>query len=100
MSTTTLPDPLALAQVKQLLNKSLRIVLNDGRVFMGTFAGTDKQLNLLLINTDEYRLSPPELANTNGRFVGLVMIPRRLIVSIETPSNMEAGRDDRGDLYA
>lgn len=96
MSAATLqavPVSTALSEIKQLLQKSLRITLTDGRIFLGTFAGTDKQLNILLINTDEFRLTPPELANPNGRFVGLVMIPRRLVVRIEAPCRDSGDRD-------
>lgn len=70
---------------------------------MGTFAGTDRLLNILLINTDEFRLPTPPVSesgsadddggagssavsynpNPNGRFVGLVLIPWRLVVKAE-----------------
>ncbi|THH33596.1 hypothetical protein EUX98_g570 [Antrodiella citrinella] len=91
-------DTPALAQVKQLLHKSLRITIDDGRIFLGTFAGTDKQLNILLINADEFRLSPLEHANPNGRFVGLVMVPRRMIVRVEAPLTADGGGER--DMYA
>ena len=103
MSTQTYPDTPALAQIKRYLQKPLRITITDGRIFLGTFAGTDKQLNVLLISTDEFRLSPPELANPSGRFVGLVMVPRRLIVRIEAPVGISSGGDagrGRNDMYA
>jgi len=72
-----------LPELERLLRQTLRITIKDGRIFLGSFAGTDKQLNILLANTDEFRLTPPESANPNGRFVGLVMIPRSLVVKIE-----------------
>ena len=37
---------------------------------------------MLLINTDEFKLAPPH-ANPLGRFVGLVLVPWRLVVKIE-----------------
>ncbi|KAH8106139.1 hypothetical protein BXZ70DRAFT_417758 [Cristinia sonorae] len=106
LHVTTMSAPLqnekpALAHVKQFLNKPLRITITDQRIFLGTFVGTDKQLNILLVNTDEYRFTPPELANPNGRFVGLVMIPRRLIVRVEVSRSGDEGAEvGKGDMYA
>lgn len=53
-ATSSTPTP-ALARLTALLRQLLRITTRDGRVFLGTFAGTDKLLNVLLINTEEYR---------------------------------------------
>ncbi|KAJ3484356.1 hypothetical protein NLI96_g5704 [Meripilus lineatus] len=80
---TTTVDPKPVQELKNLLRETLRITTSDGRIFLGTFAGTDSQLNVLLANTDEFRLSPPDSVNLDGRYVGLVMIPRRLVVKIE-----------------
>ena len=77
------PSPNA-EQLKALLRSTLRVSVTDNRVFLGTFAGTDKLLNILLINTDEYRVGPdagPDGAD--GRYVGQVMIPWRLVVRVE-----------------
>ncbi|PSS37323.1 hypothetical protein PHLCEN_2v800 [Hermanssonia centrifuga] len=76
-------DTPAIQSLKSLLRQSLRITILDGRIFLGTFAGTDKQLNILLINTDEFRLAPRQHINPDGRFVGLVLIPWRLVVKVE-----------------
>ncbi|RDX51516.1 hypothetical protein OH76DRAFT_1346720 [Lentinus brumalis] len=81
-------------QLKALLRTTLRISVTDGRVFLGTFAGTDKQLNLLLINTDEYRVGPDAGPDAlDGRYVGQVMIPWRLVVRVE--SRLEGGQQAR-----
>ncbi|KAG6850174.1 dolichol-P-mannose synthesis [Arthromyces matolae] len=45
----------ALAHLKALLRQVLRVTVDDGRVFLGTFAGTDQPLNILLINAEEFR---------------------------------------------
>lgn len=74
------PSP-ALFRLKRLLRQILRITINDGRVFIGTFAGTDQPLNLLLLNTEEYNMGPD--ANPDGRYVGQVLIPWRLVVKVE-----------------
>ncbi|KAI1790456.1 hypothetical protein LXA43DRAFT_505417 [Ganoderma leucocontextum] len=84
-------------QLKVLLRKTLRVSVTDGRVFLGTFAGTDKQLNILLINTDEYRLGPDAGSDgLDGRYVGQVMIPWRLVVRVETHA---AGDRTRSTAY-
>lgn len=91
--------PSALQHVKGLLNQMLRIAITDGRIFIGTFAGTDKPLNILLINAEEYRIGPDE--NPDGRYVGQVLIPWRLVVKVEAqgegPRNPSGDRVERGD---
>ena len=73
-------DTEAIQTLKSLLRSTLRIITNDSRAFIGTFVGTDKSLNILLLNTEEFRLDAD--ANPAGRFVGQVMIPWRLIKDI------------------
>ncbi|KIJ21324.1 hypothetical protein PAXINDRAFT_58002, partial [Paxillus involutus ATCC 200175] len=63
-----------------LLKETLRIVTSDNRVFIGTFVGTDRLLNILLVNTEEYILPTEE---PTGRYVGQVMVPWRLITQVE-----------------
>ncbi|KAI0825363.1 hypothetical protein BC628DRAFT_1374763 [Trametes gibbosa] len=71
-------------RLKGLLKQTLRISVGDGRIFIGTFAGTDKQLNILLINADEYRRGPDAGPDgPEGRYVGQIMVPWRLIVCVE-----------------
>ncbi|KAI0762391.1 hypothetical protein C8Q74DRAFT_147589 [Fomes fomentarius] len=82
-------------QLKALLRTTLRVTVVDGRVFLGTFAGTDKQLNILLVNTDEYRLGPDAGSDgLDGRYVGQVMIPWRLVVRVESRAD-----GDRAQAY-
>lgn len=71
----------SLSAVRSLLNDILRVTVADGRIFLGTFVGTDRELNILLLNSDEFRLGPNE--NPNGRFVGQVLIPWRLVKRVE-----------------
>ena len=84
----------AVEALKSLFNQTLRVTIRDGRVFLGTFAGTDKLLNILLINTDEYRYSPPQHANPRGRFVGLVLLPWRLVTKVEAHAPHKAQEVD------
>lgn len=59
------------------LNFKARIKITDGRVFIGTFMCIDKQKNVILANTREYR-------EDEERLVGLVMIPGEHLVKMET----------------
>lgn len=73
-------DTEAIRNLKSIFRGTLRIITDDNRAFVGTFVGTDKSLNILLLNTEEFRLDTGE--NTPGRYVGQVMIPWRIIQNI------------------
>ncbi|KAF8815286.1 hypothetical protein BYT27DRAFT_7040262, partial [Phlegmacium glaucopus] len=59
----------------------------DSCIFLGTFAGTDKPLNIILINAERYRIfqGPGQRVklNENERFVGQVLLPWKMIVKVE-----------------
>lgn len=74
----------AVEALKELLNRTLRIACSDGRVFVGTFVCVDKQLNIILANADEYSVSKPD-----GRYVTMVMVPWRLVVSVCAPNDAD-----------
>jgi N-alpha-acetyltransferase 38, NatC auxiliary subunit len=74
----------AIPQLKALLRQTLRISVQDDRVFVGMFVGTDQLLNLLIVNAEEYR---PQRANSNGRYIGQVLIPWSLITLVEVREN-------------
>jgi len=69
----------------------MRVTVSDGRVFLGSFAGTDQPLNILLVNTEEYQ--PKREENLDGRYVGQVVIPWRLIVKIEAEPPRDPARN-------
>jgi len=73
-------DTEAIRNLRNILCGTLRVIVNDNRAFVGTFVGTDKSLNILLLNTEEFRLDAGE--DTAGRYVGQVMIPWRIIQAI------------------
>lgn len=79
-------------RLKDLLRETLRITIADGRIFLGTFVGTDSLLNVLLINTEEFRLGPEE--NRNGRYVGQVLIPWKLVVEAEALGRRQQDQTD------
>ena len=43
------------SELEALLKHPLRVQVKDGRVFIGCFYGTDKLLNVLLVDANEYR---------------------------------------------
>jgi len=69
--------------MQSYLQKPIRISTTDGRVFLGTFAGTDKPLNLLLSNAEEYKPAKSGGGMLEGRYVGMVLVPWRLVVKVE-----------------
>lgn len=84
MSSSPPPPPLegsSLDRMQSYLRQPLRISINDGRVFLGTFAGTDKPLNILLTNAEEYRIGMGQMLE--GRFVGQILIPWKLVTKVE-----------------
>ncbi|KAJ7223195.1 hypothetical protein GGX14DRAFT_351830 [Mycena pura] len=84
--------PAAVVSLRALLCETLRVTVADGRIFIGSFAGTDQPLNILLLNTDEFRLGPDE--NPDGRYVGQVLIPWRLVVKAEVHRADRAALDN------
>lgn len=85
-----------IAQLRGYLNHKARIAITDGRVFIGTFVCTDKQKNIILAHTTEYRggtalLTMGPLVTSHAlflfldehRIVGLVMIPGKHLVKME-----------------
>ncbi|KLO05923.1 hypothetical protein SCHPADRAFT_706958 [Schizopora paradoxa] len=79
-------DRPAVSQVKSLLQRTLRVLvsISDGRLFVGTFACVDKQLNIVLTNTEEFRLGPPgSPPPVQGRYVTMVMIPWKFVTKVE-----------------
>lgn len=78
----------ALDSLRSFLQKILRITTVDARIFIGTFAGTDKLLNIILINAEEYRISQSlgqkvMTVDEDGRCVGQVVLPWKMIAKVE-----------------
>ncbi|KAF1962502.1 hypothetical protein CC80DRAFT_487946 [Byssothecium circinans] len=98
----------ATSYLTQFIGKSLRIHTSDGRVFGGQFKCTDKDLNIILALTYEYRAPSAEVikktieasgnskANVewNSRYVGLVVIPGEHVRKIEfEESALQGGKN-------
>ncbi|KAI9865383.1 MAG: hypothetical protein M1813_002272 [Trichoglossum hirsutum] len=88
----------AISYLQSLLNRQLRVHTTDTRMFIGQLKCTDKDRNIILAGTHEYR-HPPSSAvmaaveqqaedgmtrlNMSSRFVGLVVVPGAYITKIE-----------------
>jgi len=93
-----IPDTPAVAKVRALLGKELRITIGDGRVFIGTFACTDRDLNLVLTSVYEFPVGyQNDHLVESGRFVGMLMFPWRHIVRVEVHIGGEAQAYDSDD---
>jgi small nuclear ribonucleoprotein (snRNP)-like protein len=76
-------DTEAIRNLKSILRGTLRIITHDDRAFVGTFVGTDKSLNILLVSTEEFRLGGrPGERPPAGRYVGQVMVPWHLVRNV------------------
>ncbi|KAF8999031.1 hypothetical protein BDZ89DRAFT_731223 [Hymenopellis radicata] len=102
-------------ELAPFLRQTLRITTTDSRIFLGAFAGTDKPLNIILVNAEEFRIvhtypkpdnadldaaeqdqesemerevriaheTEMRVENMDGRYVGHISIPWRMIVKVE-----------------
>jgi small nuclear ribonucleoprotein (snRNP)-like protein len=87
----------AISLLSQYLGRTLRVHTNDKRVFVGQMKCTDRECNIVLALTQEYRQPPDsELKATaektgeaktqvpfTNRYVGLVVVPGKYITKIE-----------------
>ncbi|KAI9856098.1 MAG: hypothetical protein M1824_005694 [Vezdaea acicularis] len=89
----------AIQYLSALLGKQLRITTTDTRMFIGEMKCTDKEQNVILAKTQEYRHPSPSAVsevisvdmnqpqsitlNMTSRFLGLVVVPGRYITKIE-----------------
>ena len=101
------PNSTALDSLRSFLQQVLRITTVDSRIFMGIFAGTDKPLNIVLVNAEEYRISqiPGQKVEIieDGRYVGQVLLPWKMIVKVEVQesdgASKKKGKDRRDNTY-
>lgn len=94
-------------QIRDWLNKPMRVSIIDGRVLVGVLLCTDRDRNLILGNCNEYIGSPSE--QEEFRVLGLALIPGQHIQSIyideefssishqTTSSIIQTNDDDKSD---
>merc|ERR1711953_985720 len=63
--------------LKSWLNKSMKVLMSDGRVLVGIFLCTDKAGNVIIGSCNEYTESSSE-----PRMLGLAMVPGKHIDKI------------------
>ena len=91
----------SVCKVRKLLNRRMRVMVTDGRIFEGTLSCLDKQGNLLLNNATEFsrrelqvsKTSLTPLADSKPRFdqrsLGLILIPKHARTSCQFQHFME-----------
>lgn len=77
---------LARCKLENLLNKSMRIRMTDGRTLVGLFLCTDRDCNVILGSAQEFLKSIDSFSQGEPRVLGLAMIPGHHVVSIEVES--------------
>ncbi|KAJ8254791.1 hypothetical protein GJAV_G00197390 [Gymnothorax javanicus] len=77
---------LARQKLENLLNKSMRIRMTDGRTLVGLFLCTDRDCNVILGSAQEFLKSSDSFSQGEPRVLGLAMIPGHHVVSIEVES--------------
>ncbi|RXN06813.1 N-alpha-acetyltransferase auxiliary subunit [Labeo rohita] len=77
---------LARCKLENLLNKSMRIRMTDGRTLVGLFLCTDRDCNVILGSAQEFLKSTDSFSQGEPRVLGLAMIPGHHVVSIEVES--------------
>ncbi|XP_066518150.1 N-alpha-acetyltransferase 38, NatC auxiliary subunit [Hoplias malabaricus] len=73
-------------KLENLLNKSMRIRMTDGRTLVGLFLCTDRDCNVILGSAQEFLKSTDSFSQGEPRVLGLAMIPGHHVVSIEVES--------------
>ncbi|KAL1597173.1 hypothetical protein SLS60_008755 [Paraconiothyrium brasiliense] len=96
----------ATSYLSQFIGQPMRIHTSDGRVFGGQMKCTDKDRNIILALTYEYRApsaevirkaveesgNPSAAVNWNSRYVGLVVIPGAHVKKIEFEESQLLGQ--------
>ncbi|KAK0640480.1 hypothetical protein DIS24_g9284 [Lasiodiplodia hormozganensis] len=100
-SPSTVSPTQAITYLTQFIGRNLRVHVTDKRMFIGQMKCTDKDRNIILALTHEYR--PPSEAAIraaiassgdpsvqlplSSRYVGLVVVPGRYVTRIECEEN-------------
>lgn len=81
-------------KARRLLYRRLKVGVEDGRMFEGKFHCLDKQGNIILYDTVEFRNVPGAgRAPVEQRSLGLVLIPARCRTSCHVECSLEEKMD-------
>ncbi|KAJ4912578.1 Small nuclear ribonucleoprotein family protein [Raphanus sativus] len=87
-STTSDLDPIA--RVRKLLFRQMLVGIKDGRFFLGSFHCIDKQGNIILQDTVEYRsVRRSSPSPTEQRCLGMILIPASCRTSCHVDCSIE-----------
>lgn len=78
----------------QWIDFRVRLTIQDGRMMVGTFLAFDKHMNIVLADTDEYRVTKSKktgVAKQIKRTLGLVIVRGENIVSFTAESIASTG---------
>ncbi|KAL6198151.1 hypothetical protein ACLB2K_027943 [Fragaria x ananassa] len=80
----------AVTRVKKLIFRRMLVGIKDGRFFLGTFHCIDKQGNIILQDSVEYRSTRrSSTSQTEQRCLGLILIPRSCRISCHVGCSVE-----------
>jgi small nuclear ribonucleoprotein (snRNP)-like protein len=80
-------------RARRLLSREVRVGVDDGRVFEGILHCLDKQQNLILYDTVEYRSFGDATQPAEPRALGLVLIPARCRTSCHVKCSLDEKMD-------
>jgi small nuclear ribonucleoprotein B and B' len=83
----------------QWIDFRVRITIQDGRMMVGTFLAFDKHMNVVLADTDEYRITKTKktgVLKQIKRTLGLIIIRGENIISLtaEAPPSQTFKKSD------
>lgn len=90
VASSTTPDLDPIARVRKLLFRQMLVGIKDGRFFLGSFHCIDKQGNIILQDTVEYRsVRRSSPSPTEQRCLGMILIPASCRTSCHVDCSIE-----------